>query len=114
MTVDADPRVAGCRFPAEVEGAAFFVVSEALANVLKHSGADRARIVIGPVGSSGLRVAVSDEGSGAASFAGTGLSGLRDRVEALGGRFALHATLGVGSAVVAEFESATLPVGSDG
>jgi signal transduction histidine kinase len=48
-------------------------------------------------------VAVSDEGSGTANLDGSGLSGLRTRVEALGGRFLLHATPGVGTTVVAEF-----------
>jgi signal transduction histidine kinase len=103
VVVDADPRIADTRFPDDVESAAFFVVSEALANVLKHSGADRARVVLAPLPEGGLRVAVTDEGSGTASPAGSGLSGLRTRVEALGGRFLLHATPGVGTTVVAEF-----------
>ena len=91
------------RFPAEVESAAFFVVCEALANVLKHSGSDAARVVLSPLPPHGLRVAVSDEGSGGADFTGSGLAGLRDRVEALGGRFRLLAVPDVGTTVVAEF-----------
>jgi signal transduction histidine kinase len=104
VAVDADPRISAVRFPSEVESAAFFVVSEALANVLKHSGSDRARVVLAPLRSGGLRVAVSDEGSGTASFDGSGLVGLRARVEALGGRFRLQATPAVGTTVVAEFD----------
>jgi signal transduction histidine kinase len=103
VTVDADPRVADDRFPAEVESAAFFVVCEALANVLKHSGSSVARVVLSPLPPHGLRVAISDEGSGAADLTGSGLPGLRDRVEALGGSFRLVAVLDVGTTVVAEF-----------
>jgi signal transduction histidine kinase len=104
VAVDADPRIAETRFPAEVESAAFFVVSEALANALKHSGSDRARVVLAPLDQGGLRVAVSDEGAGTASFQGSGLVGLRARVEALGGRFALRSTPAVGTTVLAEFD----------
>jgi signal transduction histidine kinase len=108
VAVDADPRIAGVRFPAEVESAAFFVVSEALANVLKHSGSDRARVVLAPIeddqADGGLRVAVSDEGAGTATFQGSGLVGLRARVEALGGRFSLRSTPAVGTTVLAEFD----------
>jgi signal transduction histidine kinase len=102
VAVDADPRIATRRFPLEVEGAAFFVVSEALANVLKHSGSAHARVVLAPH-DGGLRVAVADEGSGTARYSGSGLRGLRDRVEALGGHFDLQSTLDVGTTVVADF-----------
>jgi signal transduction histidine kinase len=103
VLVDSDPRITDARFPLEVESAAFFVVSEALANVMKHSGSERARVVLAPLPTGGLRVAVADEGSGTASFAGSGLEGLRARVEAFGGRFTLQATPAVGTTVVAEF-----------
>jgi signal transduction histidine kinase len=112
VVVDADPRITDVRFTTDVESAAFFVVSEGLANVLKHSGSDRARVVLAPLPDGGLRVAVSDEGSGTATFDGSGLTGLRARVEALGGRFGLHATPSVGTTVVAEFDApATVPAG---
>lgn len=117
VAVDADPRIAGVRFPAEVESAAFFVVSEALANALKHSGSDHARVVLTPIDRApldggGLRVAISDEGAGTASFQGSGLVGLRARVEALGGRFELRSTPAVGTTVLAEFDvPAAVPTG---
>jgi signal transduction histidine kinase len=113
VTVDTDPRIAGLRFAPEVEGAAFFVVSEALANVMKHAGVEHARVVIAPIEDGGLRVAVTDEGNGDASYDGSGLAGLRDRVEAIGGSFHLHATTGVGTTVVAEFTDAPVLAGSD-
>ena len=103
VTVDADPRVADGRFPDEIESAAYFVVCEALANVLKHSGSDTARVVLSPMPPHGLRVAVTDEGSGTVDLAGGGLAGLRDRVDALGGNFQVVAVPDVGTTVVAEF-----------
>jgi signal transduction histidine kinase len=112
VVVDADPRIADHRFAPEVEGAAFFVVSEALANVMKHSGSEHARVVIAPL-DDGLRVAVTDEGRGTASYDGSGLTGLRDRVEALGGHFVLQATPGVGTTVVAEFTGEPVKVAAD-
>ena len=110
VVVDADPRIEGMRFAPEIEGAAFFVVSEALANVLKHSGAGRARVVVLPLAEGGLRVVVSDEGAGTASYDGSGLAGLRDRVDALGGRFVVSSTPGVGTTVMADLRAEPVAV----
>lgn len=109
VAIDADPRMASERFAPEIEGAAYFVISEALANVMKHAGSDRARVVLA-FPPEGLRVAVIDEGNGGADERGGGVSGLRDRVEALGGRFDLQSTPDVGTAVIAEFTVETLAV----
>jgi len=121
VDVDADPRVVTTRFDPAVESSAYFLVCEALTNVIKHSGGTTARVVLAPLGAAGLRVAVVDEGYGTAALAEprpsetggvvgltgmtglTGLTGLRDRVEAVGGRFHVHAVPGVGTTVVAEF-----------
>jgi signal transduction histidine kinase len=107
VTVDVDPRIASRRFEPAVEGAAYFVVSEAVANVMKHAAGSEVRVLIGPVEPDGLRVAVTDGGSGGATDAGSGLRGLRDRVEALNGRFLVHSLEGVGTTVVAEFPAPT-------
>jgi signal transduction histidine kinase len=87
VRVEADPEVREVRFSPEIEGAAYFVVAEGLANVLKHSGASEATVTI-TTDESWLRVAVADDGSGydAGAVRESGLRGLRDRVEALGGR----------------------------
>jgi signal transduction histidine kinase len=71
--------------PPEAAGAAYFVCSEALANAAKHSGAARCSVTVGA--SAGLlRVEIADDGAGGADDAmGTGLRGLADRVETLGG-----------------------------
>lgn len=84
--VAADPALNAVRYAPEVEGAAYFVVAEGLANVLKHSGASEATVTIS-AGDSWLRVAIADDGHGfdQDSVPLSGLRGLRDRVEALGG-----------------------------
>jgi signal transduction histidine kinase len=72
------------RPPAAVETAAWFVVSEALANTAKHSGATRATVWLTMRGND-LHVEVVDDGHGGANPAGAGLHGLTQRVEALDG-----------------------------
>ena len=94
------------RLPAGVEATAYFVVSEALANVAKYARATRATLAaqcVGPV----LRVEVDDDGIGGAdSSRGTGIRGLQDRVAALGGRLTVDSPAGRGTSVVAE-----IPIG---
>ena len=76
--------------PNGVESAAYFVVAEALTNVVKHARASQAQVTVQRSGG-GLLVEVSDDGSGGATLdAGSGLRGLSDRVEALGGRLELY------------------------
>ncbi len=78
------------RLPAPVEAAAYFVVSEALANAVKHSRASAVSVSV--VRRDGwLVVEVEDDGvGGARARAGSGLAGLGDRVQALDGRLAIH------------------------
>ncbi|MEV6925971.1 sensor domain-containing protein [Dactylosporangium sp. NPDC051485] len=95
------------RLPGAVEACAYFVVVEALANVAKHSGANRARVVAS-LGGGRLTVQVRDDGRGGADPArGTGLSGLADRVAAAGGTVALASPAGGPTVVHVE-----LPCGS--
>jgi signal transduction histidine kinase len=90
VRVDADPSVIEARYAPEVEGAAYFVVAEGLANVLKHSGANEATVAIRAVDSR-LELTIADDGRGFTPDAArdSGLRGLRDRVEALGGYVAI-------------------------
>jgi PAS domain S-box-containing protein len=100
--VDIDDRE---RFPAAVEAAAYYFVSEALTNVAKYAAADEARVEVQRAGATAV-VRVSDDGVGGASPEhGSGLSGLRDRVEALGGEFELDSPPGAGTTL-----RATLPL----
>ncbi|MDP9318991.1 MAG: histidine kinase, partial [Actinomycetota bacterium] len=87
--------------PEPVEAAAYYVVAEALANVHKHAGASS--IVVRAANEAGrLVVEVVDDGVGGADDEGTGLRGLADRVEALGGRLALESPPGLGTRITAE------------
>jgi signal transduction histidine kinase len=88
--------------PAEaVEVAAYYVVSECLANIAKYAHAERAAVTVAEE-SGELVVEVSDDGIGGASLAkGSGLQGLADRVGALGGRLAVESELGDGTVVEA-------------
>jgi signal transduction histidine kinase len=97
--------VAEERYAEGVEAAAYYVVSEALTNVARYSQATVARVTVGRA-PDGLRVEVSDDGVGGASVgAGSGLQGLRDRVEAAGGRLEVDSPRGAGTRV-----SAVLPL----
>ena len=111
IELDIDPRISGVRFADELEGAAYFVVCEALTNVVKHSGAGRARVVVAPTETGGVRVAVTDQGGGGACDEGAGLSGLRDRVEALQGVLTVQTCAGVGTTVAAELPALPARVG---
>jgi signal transduction histidine kinase len=102
--VPVDVAVAGERFPAEIEASAYFVVAEALTNVVKHSRA-RSAEVSARVEDGVLHLDVRDDGVGGARPDGTGLLGLTDRVAALGGRLRVESPPGRGTRIVA-----TLPL----
>jgi signal transduction histidine kinase/PAS domain-containing protein len=92
------------RFPPEVEIAAYRVVQEALTNVVRHADVDRATISLLCDGT--LLIVIRDEGRGfdpAVTLAPSGLRGLRERVELLGGTVAIDAALGAGVRITAEF-----------
>jgi signal transduction histidine kinase len=94
------------RFPAPVEAAAYFVVSEALANVAKHARASAARVSIARENGV-LSVAVHDDGVGGARPRGrSGLAGLADRVHALDGRLTIVSEAGEGTTLTAELPCA--------
>jgi signal transduction histidine kinase len=90
------------RFAAPVEAVAYFVCSEALANIGKYADASSAAIEVA-ARNGVLWVSVSDDGRGGASLeAGSGLRGLADRVEALGGSLRLESPVGAGTRLSAE------------
>ena len=89
--------VTDVRYPEPVEAAAYFVVSESLANVARYARASGASVRIREEGGA-LAVEVEDDGVGGADqSAGTGLSGLADRVAALDGSFAVESPPGDGN-----------------
>ena len=90
------------RLPDRVEAAAYFVVSEALTNVAKHAGATAVRIRVQRADGRAV-VEVADDGAGGADQTrGTGLRGLADRVDALGGKLRVESPEGRGTVVCAE------------
>ena len=92
-------RTIGERLPEQVEVAAYYVVSEALANVQKYAEATHVEIGIGREDGRAV-VEVRDDGVGGASATGgSGLRGLADRVEALGGRLEIESPAGAGTTV---------------
>jgi signal transduction histidine kinase len=90
------------RLPEPIETAVFFVCSEALANAAKHAAASCASIELHE-DRGRLVVTIADDGVGGASPSqGSGLRGLADRIEALGGRLNVHSPPGAGTKVSAE------------
>ncbi len=89
------------RFPPAVEATAYFVISEALTNAVKHAGARQAEVKAA-VEDGVLRLEVRDDGAGGADPGlGSGLTGLRDRVEALNGTIEIASAPGAGTSLVA-------------
>ena len=86
----------------QVEAAAYFVCSEGLANVAKYAAASRAAISVAS-DAGRILIVVSDDGVGGTNPAtGTGLRGLADRVETLGGTFRVESAPGLGTRRAAE------------
>jgi signal transduction histidine kinase len=101
IPVDVDVRVDG-RLPDRFEVAAYYAVSEVLTNAAKHSQASVVRVDVGTRNGT-LHLSVRDDGIGGADpGGGTGLVGLRDRVEALGGVLALRSPRGEGTSLEIE------------
>jgi signal transduction histidine kinase len=105
IPVDLDLATAG-RAPAAVEAAGYFVVAEALTNAAKHSGAAQVGVRVARRGDA-LGIRIEDDGAGGADPAGSGLSGLRHRVEALDGTMTVTSPPGAGTVIEVE-----LPCGS--
>ncbi|HEV8647971.1 MAG TPA: GAF domain-containing protein [Actinomycetes bacterium] len=96
VPVELDVHLQG-RLPAPVEVAAYYVVAEALANAAKHAHASVAHVQV-QGGDGRLHLSVRDDGVGGADPArGSGLVGLSDRVQALGGTITVHSPVGEGT-----------------
>jgi signal transduction histidine kinase len=98
VPVELDVRAAA-RLPERVQVAAYYVVSEALTNAAKHAHASVVHVDADMAGRA-LRLRVRDDGAGGADpIRGTGLVGLKDRVEALGGTITVHSPVGAGTSL---------------
>jgi signal transduction histidine kinase len=85
-----------------IEAAIYYVVAETLTNAAKHAGASEAHVELSTTGQT-VTVEIRDNGRGGANLAdGSGIRGLADRVEALGGRLELQSPVGAGTVVKAE------------
>jgi signal transduction histidine kinase len=105
VPVDVDVPTSA-RFPEPVEVAAYYVASEALANAMKHAQASGVEISLATHDGS-LLLSIRDDGVGGADPArGSGLAGLTDRVEALGGSIHVHSATGAGTHITVD-----LPLG---
>jgi signal transduction histidine kinase len=94
------------RAPAPVEACVYFVCSEALTNIAKHAAAQRVMIDVRQLDDQ-IRAKITDDGIGGADpSSGSGLRGLADRIEALGGHLDVRSTRGDGTTVVV-----TVPAG---
>jgi signal transduction histidine kinase len=90
------------RLSEAVQAAGYYVVAEAVTNAAKHASAGEVRVTLADHDGM-LRVAVRDDGAGGADPSrGSGLTGLRDRVEALGGRLEITSPPGEGTLLVAD------------
>ena len=102
MPVPVNVDIPEGRLTADVEEAVYFVCSEALANVAKYARASRVTIHVEPR-QDGLSLIVTDDGIGGADpAAGSGLLGLADRIEALGGSFRVESPPGGGTRILAD------------
>jgi signal transduction histidine kinase len=100
--------VASTQLPQQVAVAAYFVCAEALANVAKHAAAAHVAVAV-TVGDGRVRVEIADDGVGGADpLRGSGLRGLADRVETLGGTLRVESVPGRGTRLAAE-----IPLGGE-
>ena len=103
LALPVDLTVSAPRLPAHIETTAYFVVAEAMTNVVKHARADRAAVDV-RVDNHTLIVEISDDGVGGANQAsGSGLTGLFDRVEASDGTLTITSFTGAGTTIRAAF-----------
>jgi signal transduction histidine kinase len=108
--VDVDPDSVG-RYPAEIEAAIYFCVLEALQNVAKYAGASRVTVAL-EERDEHLAFTVRDDGRGfdpGEVGYGTGLQGMADRLDAIGGSLRIHSSPGNGTMV-----EGTVPIGHPG
>lgn len=94
--------VTEAELPPWVAAAVYFICAEALSNAAKHAAASRVGVAV-RVGDGWLKVEIADDGRGGADAShGSGLRGLADRVEALGGSFRVESRSGLGTRLAAE------------
>ena len=102
LPIDVDLRTIDERLPENIEATAYYIVSEALTNVVKHAQATKAKVDMTLTGDA-LRFEITDDGRGGADpSGGSGILGLRDRAEAVGGTLFVISPPGKGTVVTAQ------------
>jgi signal transduction histidine kinase len=105
LVVDVEARLGDSRLPPEAETALYRIVQEALTNVVKHAAARRVSITLVRKEASAV-VVIEDDGRGfdpeAVRAGALGFTGMRERVELVGGRLTVEASPGAGTTLVAE------------
>jgi signal transduction histidine kinase len=103
VVIEADPELRGVRYPEHIETAAWYVVSEAMTNAVKHAAATRLRIRLAQRGGR-LSVEITDDGRGfhPGAARGLGLTGLADRMAIVHGELCVGSRLGEGTTLSAE------------
>jgi len=102
LPIEVDLSAPDGRLPENIEATAYYIVSEALTNVVKHAQAKTAKVDM-TLADDVLRFEVTDDGRGGADpFAGSGILGLRDRAEAVGGTLFVISPPGKGTVVTAQ------------
>ncbi len=112
VVVEADGDLTGARYAEDVEGAAYFFVCEGLANVMKHASARQTTVRLSS-SNGDLRVEVLDNGKGfdPSRVPRSGLSGLEDRIEAVGGTVSVESRPRGGTRLMASLPARrTVPV----
>jgi signal transduction histidine kinase len=100
LDLPVDVEVPAERLPADVEASAYFIVAEALTNVVKHARASSATVTAA-IDAGMLTLTVRDDGVGGANPAGHGLVGIADRVDALGGELRIESGAARGTVLTA-------------
>ena len=102
LPIDVDVKAPTDRLPENIEATAYYIVSEALTNVAKHAQATKAKVDMSLAGDA-LKFEITDDGRGGADpSAGSGILGLRDRAEAVGGTLFVISPPGKGTVVTAQ------------
>jgi signal transduction histidine kinase len=107
VSLQIAPDLRGRRFDDDIEAAAYFMVAEGLTNLLRHSGARSASVLLDQHGGA-ITATVTDDGSGfepEGASTGGGLQGLADRIQAIGGSLSIESSPGAGTKL-----SASLPI----
>jgi signal transduction histidine kinase len=109
MAVRADPRLRGVRFGEQIEAAAWYVLAEALSNVVKHAAASEVEVSLSQQDGR-LGLVIRDDGCGfdPGRPRGLGLAGLSDRLDTVGGSLTIDSGAGLGTSVCAH-----IPVGGE-